>query len=140
MKINPYADSAYDDLDIPTTETREGHDAAQSQAQAQADLAAANAAAEALLADLQAKDAVNTVADTVPKYKMPSPYAPGEEPNPVKGVAPSTVDGIGQLNDALGSTFKPVNLDDIAKPTNTASATINFAEKIKAAQKFYGNH
>lgn len=103
------------------------------------DLARAEAQAAALLAELEAKDAANDVAAGLPKYEMPSPYAPGEGPrDPRKSVA--APGGQVQLNDALNSMFKPADPDTIRKPTNTSTHTVNFAQKIRDAQKYHGSH
>jgi len=111
--------------------------AAQAQAQAMADLQHAEAQAAALLAELEAKDAANAVAATVQPHRMPSPYAPGDEPDPVKGVASP---GAQQLHDALDSSFRPVDLARVKETTLASSHTIDFAQKIRDAQKFKGSH
>jgi len=107
--------------------------AAQAQADAAAALARAEAEAAALLADLEAKDH-----SAPPKvtHALPSPYAPGElPPDPVKGVGEP--EGYkNQLYNALDGNFKPVNLDDMRIPTNTASVTVDFAQKIRDANKY----
>jgi len=107
--------------------------AAQAQADAAAALARAEAEAAALLADLEAKDH-----SAPPKvtHALPSPYAPGElPPDPVKGVGEP--EGYkNQLYNALEGNFKPVNLDDMRIPTNTASVTVDFAQKIRDANKY----
>jgi hypothetical protein len=94
-------------------------------AQANADLQHAEAQAAALLAELEAKDAANATAASVVR-------------DPVKSVAAST--GADDLADALNSSFKPVNLKDMGKTTLASSHTVDFAQKIKDAQKFHGNH
>lgn len=92
-------------------------------------LAKAEAEAKALLSQLEANEA--------PKgktYTLPSPFPPGEEPDPVKGVAQPE----GYNNDlfnALDGNFKPANLDDMHIPTNTASHSVDFAQKIREANK-----
>jgi hypothetical protein len=100
--------------------------------QAKADLATANSAAEALLADLEAKDAVNSTAGSVaaPAHQMPSPYAPGDPRNGV--AAPSPAD---QLHDALESSFRPVNMKNLKENTLPSSKTVDFAQKIRDANK-----
>lgn len=91
----------------------------------------ANREAEALLAELEAKDAANDVAATV--YKMPPEYAPGERPRlPSDSVAKP---GSEQLGDALNSSFRPVNMDTIGKSTLPSSVTVDFAQKIRDARK-----
>lgn len=105
--------------------------------QAQADLAKAEREAAALLAELQAKDTANAAAASV--HKMPAQYAPGETPpaDPVKGVGEPE----GYHNDlwnALDGNFKPVDHTNIKQPTNAASHTVDFAQKIRDANK-YGN-
>ena len=107
----------------------------QQHSQAQADLQHAEAQAAALLAELQAKDAANATAASV--HKMPSPYAPGAEPDPVKGVAPSAHE---QVMSALESSFKPVDLSKMKETTLASSRTVDFAQKIRDAQKFGGSH
>lgn len=107
-------------------------------AQAQADekaaaklaLDQANADAAKLLAELEAAN---------PGHKMPSPYAPGEAPpppaDPVKGVGQPE----GWNNDlwnALDGNFKPVNFENLKTPTNTSSHTVDFAQKIRDANKY----
>ena len=114
----------------------EDNPAAQAHVNAQADLQAAEAAAAALLADLSAKDVANGTATVQPRLpSLPSRYAPGDAPDPVKGVAAPG----GGLPEALGS-FHAVDFETLRKPTNTESHKIDFAAKIKAAQKPYGNH
>src|SRR6202012_993811 len=84
--------------------------------QAKSALAKAQDAAEALLADLEAQDAVNATAASVPrsKYQMPSAYAPGQGPrDPSASVAAPA----SQLHDALESSFRPVNMDNIKETT-----------------------
>jgi hypothetical protein len=105
-------------------------------AQAKAEMAKATSAAEALLADLEAQDAVNATANTVPesKYKMPSAYAPGD---PRAGVAPSGGD---QLKDALENSFKPVNMSNLSQTTLPSSKVVDFAQKIRDAHKPHGSH
>lgn len=110
-------------------------DRADAEAQAQADLAKAEREAAALLAELEAKDAANSVASGVQPHKMPSPYAPGETPDPVKGVGEPEGYKNGLWN-ALDGNFKPVNLENLKTPTNTSSATIDFAQKIRDANKY----
>lgn len=103
--------------------------------QAKAAMAKATDAAEALLADLEAQDAVNATAASVPesKYKMPSPYAPGEGPrDPSSSVA---APGGSQLHDALESSFRPVNKDNIKQTTLPSSHTVDFAQKVRDANK-----
>jgi hypothetical protein len=100
-------------------------------AQAKADLIKAQDAAEALLADLEAQDAVNATAATVPKYQMPSEYAPGD---PRGGVAAPS--GSDQLHNALESSFRPVNIDNIKQTTLPSSQTVDFAQKIRDANKY----
>lgn len=98
---------------------------------AQAALAKAEADAAALLADLEAKDH----ADAAVSHTLPSPYAPGERPDPVKGVGEPE----GYKNDlwnALDGNFKPVDLESMKQPTNKASVTIDFAQKIRDANKY----
>jgi hypothetical protein len=103
--------------------------------QAKAEVAKATSAAEALLADLEAQDAVNAAASTVDtKHRLPSAYAPGD---PRNGVAPSGGD---QLHDALESSFRPVNKDNISQTTLPSSHTVDFAQKIRDARRPYGNH
>lgn len=99
--------------------------------QAKADMAKATNAAEALLADLEAQDQVNTVAASVPesKYKMPSPYAPGD---PRASVA---APGGSQLHDALEGSFRPVNKENISQVTLPSSKTVDFAQKVRDANK-----
>lgn len=106
-------------------------------ASAKADMLKAQDAAEALLADLEAQDAVNATAASVPapKYTMPSAYAPGDPRASV--AAPS---GSDQLHNALESSFKPVNMDNISHTTLPSSKTVDFAQKIRDARKPYGNH
>jgi len=100
--------------------------------QAKADMAKAQDAAQALLADLESQDAVNAVAASVaePKYKMPSAYAPGD---PRAGVAAPS--GGEQLHNALDSSFRPVNMDNIKQNTLPSSKTVDFAQKIRDANK-----
>lgn len=106
-------------------------------AQAKADMVQATSAAEALLADLEAQDAVNATAASVPesKYKMPSAYAPGDPRASV--AAPS---GGADLHSALESSFRPVNMDNIAQTTLPSSKTVDFAQKIRDAHKPNGRH
>lgn len=106
-------------------------------ANAKADMIKAQNAAEALLSDLEAQDAVNAAAATVPgsKYKMPSAYAPGDPRGSV--AAPS---GSDQLHSALESSFKPVNMGNISQTTLPSSKTVDFAQKIKDAHKPHGSH
>ena len=102
--------------------------------QAKAAMAKAQDAAEALLADLEAQDAVNATAASVPKpkYEMPSRYAPGEGPrDPSSSVAAPA----SQLHDALESSFRPVNMDNIKQTTLPSSHTVDFAQKIRDANK-----
>lgn len=102
--------------------------------QAKADMVKAQSAAEALLADLEAQDAVNATAASVPesKYKMPSAYAPGEGPrDPSSSVAAPA----SQLHNALESSFRPVNMDNISQTTLPSSKTVDFAQKIRDANK-----
>lgn len=112
--------------------------AATAKARADADLARAEREAAALLAELQAKDAANATAASV--HQLPAPYAPGERPpdptpDPVKGVAqPQGMQE--QLMNAMDGNFKPVNLDDMRQPTNTSSHMVDFAQKIRDANKF----
>jgi len=106
------------------------------QIQAQADLARAEREAAALLAQLEAKDSANAVAASVQPHKMPSPHAPGEAPrNPVDSVGkPEGWDD--QLLSALDGNFKPATLDSMRVPTNTSSHTVDFAQKIRDANKY----
>jgi hypothetical protein len=102
-----------------------------------ADLKREEDAAAALLAELEAKDRANATASTVSKqHQMPSPHAPGEAPaDPVKGVGEPE----GWNNDlwnALDGNFKPVDFDSVKTPTNTSSHTVNFAQKIRDANKY----
>lgn len=99
-------------------------------AQAKLDLAAAEADAKALLAELEAADAV------APKsYKMPPRYAPGEEPDPVAGVAqPEGYQA--QLYNALDGNFKPATPETITQSTLASSHTVDFAQKIRDANKY----
>ena len=98
-------------------------------AQAKLDLANAEAEAKELLSELEASDAAK------PKvYKMPSPYAPGDEPDPVKGVAqPEGYQD--QLFNALDGNFKPATPETIKQSTLASSHTVNFAQKIREANK-----
>ena len=102
-------------------------------AKAKEDIAKATDAAAALLADLEAQDAVNATASAVPapKYKMPSEYAPGDPRASV--AAPS---GNQQLADALEGSFRPVNMDNIAQHTLPSSKVVDFAQKIRDAHKY----
>lgn len=109
-------------------------DAALAKAEAQADLAVAEKQAAALLAELEAKDSANAVAATV-QHKMPSPYAPGENPDPVKGVG-QPEGWNNDLYNALDGNFKPVDLDNMRNPTNTSSHQVDFAQKIRDANKY----
>lgn len=107
----------------------------QAQANAQAALQAANDAAAALLSELESKDP-EPRPKSAPKT-MPSPYAPGEGPrNPVDSVARPSAQSAWQ--DVIDSSFKPVDLDALRKPTNTSSHTVDFAQKIRDAQKQRG--
>jgi hypothetical protein len=105
-------------------------------AQAKAAMAKAQDAAEALLADLEAQDAVNATAASVPasKYQMPSEYAPGDPRASV--AAPSGGD---QLHNALEGSFRPVNMSNLKETTLPSSKTVDFAQKIRDANK-YGKH
>lgn len=103
--------------------------------QAKLDLQRAEDEAKALLAELEAKDRANAVAQGVAGHKMPSPYAPGEEPrDPVKGVAGP--EGMQQLHDALDSSFRPVDLSKMKETTLASSHTVDFAQKIRDANKY----
>lgn len=101
-------------------------------AQAKADMAQATDAAAALLADLEAQDAVNATAASVPepKYKMPSEYAPGDPRASV--AAPSNQQ---QLTNALEGSFKPVNPGNLHQTTLPSSKTVDFAQKVRDAHK-----
>lgn len=105
--------------------------------QAKAEMARAQNAAEALLAELDAKDAVNATAASLPepKYKMPSEFAPGDPRASV--AAPSGGD---QLHNALEGSFRPVNMDNIKQTTLPSSHTVDFAQKIRDARKPNGSH
>lgn len=104
---------------------------------AKADMVKATSAAEALLADLEAQDAVNATAGTLPepKYKMPSQYPPGDPRGSV--AAPSGGD---QLKSALEGSFRPVDFDNVKQTTLPSSHTVDFAQKIRDAHKPHGNH
>jgi hypothetical protein len=107
--------------------------AAQAATEAALALQRAEAEAAALLAELNAKDNANAVASTV--HKMPSPYAPGEEPprDPVKSLAALYSQGQDWAND---QSFRPA----FGETTLPVSHTVDFAQKIKDAQKPRGNH
>lgn len=119
--------------------------AAQEQADAQAALNAAENDAAALLAELEAKDAANATAATVHnvKYQMPSKYAPGEDPaerDPVQSVQ-NTMPRRISAQEAAEKMFKPVG--DTAKIRDTTlpmTHKVDFAQKIRDAQKFKGSH
>jgi hypothetical protein len=98
-----------------------------------ADLHRAETDAAALRAVLEAKDAANSVAAGVQPHKMPPQHAPGDDP--VKGVG----EPAGWNNDlwnALDGNFKPATPETIHTPTNTSSTTVNFAQKIRDANKY----
>lgn len=105
--------------------------------EAQAELARAEADAAALLADLEAKDPTPPAAAT---NKMPSPYAPGEAPaerDPVESIARTQRIS---AQDAAEAMFKPVNAENIKDSTLPMSHRVDFAQKIRDAQKFGGRH
>lgn len=112
--------------------------ASQIAADAKATLDKANAAAAAYLAELQAKDAANGVAANV--HQMPSEYAPGEGPRDPK--ASVAAPGSEQLQNALDGSFKPaINANGtFRKSTLPVSHKVDFAQKIRDAQKYHGSH
>lgn len=122
--------------------------AVQTEADAQARINHAEADAAALLAELQAKDAANATAASVdngkPKYKMPSKYAPGESPaerDPVQSIANTTPSAQRITTEqAADLMFKPAFDANPKETTLPMSHTVDFAAKIKAAQKYHGNH
>ena len=102
-------------------------------AQAKLDLAAAEADAQLLLDELNAADA--SEGGKYKTYRLPSPYAPGEGPaDPVKGVAqPAGYND--SLYNAMDGNFKPVDLTNLKDSTLQSSHTVDFAQKIKDANK-----
>jgi hypothetical protein len=110
----------------------------QAHSQAQANLQHAEAQAAALLAELEAKDAANSVASTVQPHRMPSQYAPGESPDPVAGVAASS--GFDQFTDALDGSFKPVDFSKIRQTTLASSHTADLSQKLRTALRPNGSH
>lgn len=104
-------------------------------AQAHADLAAAEADAEALLADLNGAGGNS-------KYKMPSKYGPGEGPRDPRnsvaspgGSSPADLFGDGQ---GFSGNWKESTLPKGDIPST--SGHIDFKKKIDDARQPYGNH
>lgn len=111
--------------------------AAQEEADAKAALVSAEAEAAALLADLEAADPAIPPAK---KYKLPSPYAPGEGPrDPVQSIQNTMTQRI-SAQEAAEKLFKPVDPDHMKQNTLPMTHTVDFAAKIKAARKDYGSH
>lgn len=108
--------------------------AAEASADAMVDLARAEAEAEALLKELETEDVANGKAPAS-KYAMKSQYAPGEDPaerDPVKSLKPAlTLGGMDPDDPRFSTAFK--------ESTLAGSHTVDFAQKIREAQKPYGN-
>lgn len=88
---------------------------------AQADAVSAEKQAAAQQAQEAAREQANAV-------------AAGVKADPVKGVG-EPEGWNNDLYNALDGNFKPANLDTMRVPTNTSSVTVDFAQKIRDANK-----
>lgn len=99
------------------------------------DLAHAEREAAKLLAELEANDA----AEGKNKYQLPSPYAPGEGPDPVGHVARPTAEEVAE------NMFRPVDPNQMQHSTLPDAGVgdphkIDWTQKIREARNPYGRH